>query len=126
MARGEDPHCTFCVLIFRFHPFNLVYVSCISHDGHCTLNHFDEVMNHCDLSCSVLYMFLPYVFLHTAYIIYHYLMVQVISSKWCARVLATLPLMSLRLLASVVVQHPSDLVGSLLRPHRRQRRLHHL
>jgi hypothetical protein len=86
---------------------------------------FYEVMNYCDLSSLVLHLFLPYVFFsHIAHIIYLYrdLMLQVISGIWCACVLATFALVCLRHLVPVVVQHPLDLMGPLLRvPHR----LHH-
>jgi hypothetical protein len=73
--------------------------------------------------CNVL----PYVFLHIAYIIhlYHALMVQVISGRWCARVLPTSSLTCLRVLVPVVGLRPSDLMGPLLSLHHCHRCLCH-
>jgi hypothetical protein len=47
-------------------------------------------------------------------------MVQVISARWCTRVLVTSALTCPRVLVPVVGLHPPDLMGSLLRLH------HHL
>jgi hypothetical protein len=55
-------------------------------------------------------MYFFYILLRS-FIIYCDLMVQVISGRWCAHVLATLPLTCPRCLVPMVVQHPPDLMG---------------
>jgi hypothetical protein len=52
-------------------------------------------------------------------------MVQVISGRWCARVLVTLTLTCPRVLVPVMGLHPPNLVGLLLRLNHHCRHLRH-
>jgi hypothetical protein len=64
------------------------------------------------------YTVLPYVLLHIASIIFHYLMMQATSGRWCTLILASSPLTFLSLLLVVVGRHTLHPVGSLLLQHR--------
>jgi hypothetical protein len=67
-------------------------------------------------------LFMPYVlFLYILLYLYlyHNLMVKVVSGRWCACVLVTLPLMCLSCRMPVLGQHPVDLVVQLLSFHHR-------
>jgi hypothetical protein len=56
-----------------------------------------EVMNHYDLSCQLSILYALCIFYILLYLyLYHDVIVQVISCRWCARVPVTLPLTRLR------------------------------
>jgi hypothetical protein len=56
-----------------------------------------EVMNHYDLSCQLSILYALCIFYILLYLyLYHDVIVQVISCRWCTRVPVTLPLMHLR------------------------------
>jgi hypothetical protein len=56
-----------------------------------------EVMNHYDLSCQLSILYALCIFYILLYLyLYHDVIVQVISYRWCARVPVTLPLTHLR------------------------------
>jgi hypothetical protein len=94
--RGENQAscCTICVLYSGFIPSSL-YMPLVILMMIIVLEPCSEVMNHYDLSCQLSILYALCIFYILLYL-YHDIIVQVISCRWCARVPVTLPLTCLR------------------------------